>query len=152
VPSVMAPSRMGTSFRSRSRPEQPVRLGEGVVDASVDAAESWLFDINGQKQRFGDPPADMAELATRTVRRYSMQRGLNTLWNQCLWRAGGPFRQRAGLAGGRRISETATFAGGVEDQASENFMNFPHIDRSVWIQMTPQSGRGAPFRGRSSKR
>jgi hypothetical protein len=115
---------------------------EGVVDASVDAAESWLFDIKGQKQPFGDPPDDLADLTTRTVGRYSMQRGLNTLWNQCLWEGWRPVPAKGGLSWGPQDLETATLLEASKTRQAENFMNFPHIDRSVWIQMTQQERQG----------
>lgn len=111
---------------------------EGITDATVDAAESWLFDINNRKSTVGTPPDDLSDLATRTVRRYSIQRGLNTIWNQCLWEGWRPVSTKKGTHWAPRDIAAATLLEATKIRQAENFMNFPHIDRSMWIRMTPE--------------
>ena len=111
---------------------------EGVTDATVDAAESWLFDIASREPHVGAPPDDFSGIVARTVRRYSIQRGLNTIWNACLWEGWRPTSTSVGMRWAPKDIAAATLLEATKIRQAENFMNFPHLDRSMWIQMTPE--------------
>lgn len=112
-----------------------------VIDTSVDAVESWLFDIDPAKTANGAPIADLQVLAARTARRYSVQYGLNLIWKQCLWEGWRPNVIRNVTAWEPQDLELATLLEASRVRQAENFMNFPHIDQKAWEVMTPEGRR-----------
>jgi hypothetical protein len=70
------PLRSGTTKQSVTADE--------VSEGSGDAIESWLFDAYA-KVGEGAGSGDLASVALRAMARYSVQHGLNDIWNQGLW-------------------------------------------------------------------
>src|SRR5260370_35457772 len=56
-----------------------------VIDTTVDAGESWLFDIDPMKPTTDIAGTDLRALAARMMQRYSLQYGFNAIWKQSLW-------------------------------------------------------------------
>ena len=94
------------------------------VEAAVDAAESCLFDACRETAN-GDPNrADLAMVAFRAARRYSLQHGLNEFWNHALWEGWYLRSEQSVLlwTPGDRQLATLTEAWRARQQA--NFMNY----------------------------
>jgi hypothetical protein len=111
---------------------------DDVVEAAVDAAESWLFDAYAKEPTPIKITEDLAPVASRTMMRYSIQHALNDVWNQCYWEG-----WRLVSDGGRLVwvpsdRELATRLEAARVRQSENFMNYPFIDMSAWSALKPE--------------
>ncbi len=114
--------------------------GDEAVEGTGDVVELWLFD-GYAKTGNGAGPEDLAPVAFRAIKRYSIQHGLNDIWNQGLWE---DWRlmvdDRATTWGPSDVALATKLEAGLVRQR-ENFMNFPHIDMRVWAAMTPEGRR-----------
>jgi hypothetical protein len=121
---------------------------DDAIQAAVDAGESWIFDGYRKAGGTARDDLDLARVAARAMRRYSIQRGLNDLWNQSYWEGwrltnlGDKFT----WAPSNRSLATRLRAGLIRQ--SENFMNYPFIDMAAWVAMDPEARRAARFHGR----
>ena len=119
---------------------------DDFVEASVDAAESWLFDAYAKAEVDASAKAedaskianDLAPVASRAMLRYSIQHGLNDLWNQCYWEGWQLTQDGTKLVWAPSDRELATRLEAARIRQSENFMNFPFIDMSAWAAMSPE--------------
>lgn len=127
---VLRPLRTGATGQSVS--------AEQAVEATVDAAESWLFDGYGKAKRAAKIANDLAPVAFRAMRRYSIQRGLNDLWNLCYWEGWRLTWEANKLVWTPSDRELATRLEAARIRQSENFMNYPFIDMSAWTAMKPE--------------
>ena len=55
------------------------------TDTIVDVAEAWLFDAYSERPTVELAPSNLAPIAVRAARRYSLQHILNALWREALW-------------------------------------------------------------------
>jgi hypothetical protein len=114
---------------------------DDAIQAAVDAGESWIFDGYRKAGGTARDDLDLARVAARAMRRYSIQRGLNDLWNQSYWEGwrltnlGDKFT----WAPSNRSLATRLRAGLIRQ--SENFMNYPFIDMAAWVAMDPEARR-----------
>jgi hypothetical protein len=112
---------------------------DDAMEAAVDAAESWLFDAHASAsaESAAAAPDDLTPAAARVIRRYSIQHGLNDLWNQCYW--GGWWLTQVGndlvWVPGNIDLETRLQACRIRQ--TENFMNYPFIDMAAWTALKP---------------
>ena len=109
-----------------------------IIEAGVDAAESWLFDALTNSIDNTSAPKDLAPLAVRAMQRYSIQHGINDLWNQALWE-GWQFSQQGGdlvWSPADRTITTVIEASRIRQEA--NFLNIPWIDMSSWAVLAPK--------------
>ena len=112
-----------------------------IIDTAVDASESWLFDIDPNKTSVDPEPPDLRPLATRMVKRYSMQYGLNAIWKQCLWEGWRPISVQDVTLWGPKDVELAKLLEASRIREAENLMNYPHIDQATWKMMDVESRR-----------
>ena len=125
--------RIGASGQSAS--------AEAAVEASVDAAESWLFDAYLKANGAAEIANDLAPVAARVMRWYSIQHLLNDLWNQCYWEGWRLTTDEHKVIWGPTDRELATRLEAARIRQSENFMNYPFIDMSAWSAMNPEQRR-----------
>ncbi|TKV71669.1 hypothetical protein FDV58_39320 [Bradyrhizobium elkanii] len=109
-----------------------------MIDTSVDASESWLFDIEPTKTRTGVVESDLRALAARTAQRYCVQYGLNSIWKQCLWEGWRPSSMQGFNIWGPQDVELAKLLEATRVRQAENLMNYPHIDQAAWKMMGPK--------------
>ncbi|MDX3965515.1 MAG: hypothetical protein QHD01_02810 [Bradyrhizobium sp.] len=112
-----------------------------MIDTTVDASESWLFDIDPTKTAVGSETSDLRPLATRIVKRYSMQYGLNAIWKQCLWEGWRPTPAQGVNLWGPKDVGLAKLLEATRVREAENLMNYPHIDQATWKMMDPEGRR-----------
>jgi hypothetical protein len=109
---------------------RPLRAGmtmqsvtaDDAVEGTVDAAESWLFDAYS-KTGASSVPADLAPVAFGAMRYYSVQHGLNDIWNQCLWEGWRLTNEGNKLLWGPADEPLATKLQASLVRQQENFMN-----------------------------
>jgi hypothetical protein len=127
---VLRPLRKGSTGQSLS--------ADDAIEAAVDAAESWLFDAYAKADGAAKIADDLASAAFSAMRRYSIQRGLNDLWNQCYWEGWRLISEDNKLVWTPSDWELATRLEAALIRQSENFMNYPIIDMAAWIAMSPE--------------
>lgn len=127
---------------------RPLRAGstkqrvtaDEASEGTVDAVESWLFDIDPKASRRAEP-ANLAPIAMRAIRRYSIQHGLNVIWNQALWEGWRLTVEDSKITWSPPDFLLATKLEAALVRQHENFMNFPFIDIAAWTTMRPEDRR-----------
>jgi hypothetical protein len=126
---VARPLRAGMTMQSMT--------ADDAVEGTVDAAESWLFDAYA-KTGTASIPADLAPVALGAIRYYSIQHGLNSIWNQCLWEGWRLTAESNKLLWSPADRPLATMLQASLVRQQENFMNYPFIDMTAWAAMSPE--------------
>jgi hypothetical protein len=110
------------------------------IEAAVDAAESWLFDAYASPavESGATIPDDLAPTAASAIRRYSIQRGHNDLWNQCYWTGWRLTKVGDNLVWAPGDIQLATRLEACRIRQAENFMNYPFIDMAAWTALKPE--------------
>jgi hypothetical protein len=129
----LRPLRAGSTGQSLS--------ADDAIEAAVDAAESWLFDGYAKADGTVKVANDLGPVAARAMRRYSIQRGLNSQWNHCYWEGWRLTPHGDELVWTPSDGELATRLEAARIRQSENFMNYPFIDISAWAMMKPEQRR-----------
>lgn len=128
------------------RPLRAGATGQSVTadessEGTGDAVESWLYDAYVNSGHDGAVPADLAPVAFRAMKRYSIQHGLNDIWNQGIWEGWRLTSDGNELSWGPADKELATKLHAALVRQQENFMNFPFIDLSMWAALKPEGRR-----------
>ena len=113
---------------------------DDAIEAAVDAAKSWLFDAYASStvESAASIPEDLAPAAVRAIRRYSIQHGLNDLWNQCYWAGWRLTKVADDLIWAPSDMQLATRLQACRIRQAENFMNYPFIDMAAWTALKPE--------------
>jgi hypothetical protein len=112
---------------------------DNIIEVAVDAAESWLFNAyNGKPGGSAQVAGDLSKIAARAMRRYSIQHGLNDLWNQGCWEGWRLFMKDGKPVWAASDTELATRLEASRVRQAENFMNYPFIDMASWARLSPE--------------
>ena len=112
---------------------------DDVIEIAVDAAESWLFDALNKPIDDTGAPKDLAPLAIKAMQRYSIQHGINSLWNQALWEGWQLSQQGDDLVWSPADRTITTVIEASRMRQEANFLNIPLIDMSSWATLLPKA-------------
>ena len=134
---------------------------EDVVEAAVDAGESWLYAAS-KVPVGGAWPEKADHVALRAQTRYELQRGLNVLWQQALWEGWNLDSHEGHSVWVPADEPFALLFDAWQARGRSNLFQYSSIAIASWPAMSPQArrARGLPLsvvraeggRGRSRRR
>lgn len=123
-----------------------ILTSSALTEIVTDAAESWLFDAYRLPASGTKAPSDLSTIVKSASLRYSIQHGLNDLWNQCLWEGWHIDVDMGHLTWVPGDRGFATLVQAWLARQESNFMSYPWIDMSAWVIAPPEVRRRmAPY-------